>query len=300
MNEKVPQSDIIFKNLFSAKRNEDLLVDFLESILQIKIDKIETQKEVEPEIHNIEEKQGRLDIKATVNDELIVDVEMQNIDYKDTEKRAVFYAGCLIRDCIKPKEDYQNIKDIAVIWILDYELENGNEEYFTETMTVDRKYCKYEIIRGVKYYFIELPKFRRMVTNKLETNLENWLAFIDYKRKDLMEMAMNQNEKIRRANEEYEYLTGDEAVKRREELRNKAFRDEAAARRCGREEGEEARDCNRKSFGRTKRRANTEKLSGERKGRTETAKNMLKDKMDKKTIIKYTGLTLKELDKITV
>ena len=300
MNEKVPQSDIIFKNLFSAKRNEDLLVDFLESILQIKIDKIEAQKEVEPEIHNIEEKQGRLDIKATVNDELIVDIEMQNIDYKDTEKRAVFYAGCLIRDCIKPREDYQNIKDIAVIWILDYELENENKEYFTRTKTVEDKYCKYEIIRGVKYYFIELPKFRRMVTNKLETNLENWLAFIDYKRKDLMEMAMNQNEKIRRANEEYEYLTGDEAVKRREELRNKAFRDEAAARRCGREEGEEARDCNRKSFGRTKRRANTEKLSGERKGRTETAKNMLKDKMDKKTIIKYTGLTLKELDKITV
>ena len=263
MNEKVPQSDIIFKNLFSAKRNEDLLVDFLESILQIKIDKIETQKEVEPEIHNIEEKQGRLDIKATVNDELIVDIEMQNIDYKDTEKRAVFYAGCLIRDCIKPKEDYQNIKDIAVIWILDYELENENKEYFTRTKTVEDKYCKYEIIRGVKYYFIELPKFRRMVTNKLETNLENWLAFIDYKRKDLMEMAMNQNEKIRRANEEYEYLTGDEAVKRREELRNKAFRDEAAARRCGREEGEEARDCNRKSFGRTKRREKTEKEKAE-------------------------------------
>ena len=53
MNEKVPQSDVIFKNLFSAKRNEDLLVDFLESILQIKIEKIEIQKEVEPEIHNI-------------------------------------------------------------------------------------------------------------------------------------------------------------------------------------------------------------------------------------------------------
>ena len=210
MTEKVPQSDIIFKNLFSAKRNEDLLIDFLESILQIKIEKIETQKEVEPEIHNIEEKQGRLDIKATVNDELIVDVEMQNTNYKDTEKRAVFYAGCLIRDCIKPKEDYQNIKDIAVIWILDYELETENKEYFTRTKTVEDKYCKYEIIRGVKYYFIELPKFRRMVTNKLKTNLENWLAFIDYKRKDLMEMAMNQNEKIRRANEEYEYLTGDE------------------------------------------------------------------------------------------
>ena len=291
MNEKVPQSDIIFKNLFSAKRNEDLLVDFLESMLQIKIEKIETQKEVEPEIHNIEEKQGRLDIKATVNDELIVDVEMQNTNYKDTEKRAVFYAGCLIRDCIKPKEDYQNIKDIAVIWILDYELETENKEYFTRTKTVEDKYCKYEIIRGVKYYFIELPKFRRMVTNKLETNLENWLAFIDYKRKDLMEMAMNQNEKIRRANEEYEYLTGDEAVKRREELRNKALRDEAAARRCGREEGEEAGIVIGRALG---------KKDGEIKAKIETAKNMLKDKIDKKSVIKYTGLSLKEVEKIAI
>ena len=291
MTEKVPQSDIIFKNLFSAKRNEDLLVDFLESILQIKIEKIETQKEVEPEIHNIEEKQGRLDIKATINDELIVDVEMQNTNYKDTEKRAVFYAGCLIRDCIKPKEDYQNIKDIAVIWILDYELETENKEYFTRTKTVEDKYCKYEIIRGVKYYFIELPKFRRMVTNKLKTNLENWLAFIDYKRKDLMEMAMNQNEKIRRANEEYEYLTGDEAVKRREELRNKALRDEAAARRCGREEGEEAGIVIGRALG---------KKDGEIKAKMETAKNMLRDKIDKKSVIKYTGLSLKEVEKIAI
>ena len=245
MNKKVPQNDIIFKNLFSTKRNEDLLVDFLESILQIKIEKIEAQKEVEPEVHNIEEKQGRLDIKATINDEIIVDVEMQNIDYKDTEKRAVFYAGCLIRDSIKTKEAYKIIKDIAVIWILDYELENENEEYFTRTKTVEDKYCKYEIIKGVKYYFIELPKFRRMVTNKLETNLENWLAFIDYSRKDLIEMAMERNEKIRKANEEYEYLTGDEAIKRREELRERAMRDDAAARLCGREEGEEARNHNR-------------------------------------------------------
>ena len=276
MNEKVPQNDVIFKNLFSAKRNEDLLVDFLESILQIKIEKIEAQKEVEPEVHNIEEKQGRLDIKATINDEIIVDVEMQNIDYKDTEKRAVFYAGCLIRDSIKTKEAYKIIKDIAIIWILDYELDNENTEYFTETMTVDKKYCKYEIIRGVKYYFIELPKFRRMVTEKPETNIENWLAFVDYKRKELIEMAMNQNEKIRRANEEYEYLTGDEAIKRRTELRERAMRDEAAARLCGREEGEKTRNCNRKSLRNTGRRKKAEKRDGEikrRKKRTNKSPN---------------------------
>ena len=201
---------------------------------------------------------------------------MQNIDYKDTEKRAVFYAGCLIRDSIKTKEAYKIIKDIAIIWILDYELDNENTEYFTETMTVDKKYCKYEIIRGVKYYFIELPKFRRMVTEKPETNIENWLAFVDYKRKELIEMAMNQNEKIRRANEEYEYLTGDEAIKRRTELRERAMRDEAAARLCGREEGEKTRNCNRKSLRNTGRRKKAEKRDGEikrRKKRTNKSPN---------------------------
>ena len=237
-NEKTLKSDIIFKNVFSAKRNRDLLIDLLESILGIKIDTIEVQKEVETDISNINEKLGRMDIVTTINNELIVDLEMQNTNYEDTEKRAVFYAGNLIKNSIKPKEKYDTIKDIAVIWILDYELENGNEEYFTETMTVDKKYFKYEIIKGVKYYFIELPKFRKLVTTKLETKLEEWLALIDYKRKELIEMAINQNEKVKRAKEECEYLQGDEAAQRLEELRNRAIRDEKAAFSCGMRKGE--------------------------------------------------------------
>ena len=72
----------------------------------------------------------------------------------------------------------------------------------------------------------------------------------------------------------------------------------------GRALGEKARNCNWKSFGRTGRREETERLNGEKNGqmkaKIETAKNMLKDKMDKKSIIKYTGLTLKELERITV
>ena len=280
---KTLKSDIIFKNLFSAKRNRELLVDLLESILEIKIHTIEVQKEVETDISNINEKLGRMDIVATINNELIVDLEMQNTDYEDTEKRAVFYAGNLIKNSIKPKEKYDTIKDIAVIWILDYELKNENKEYFIRTKTVEDKYHKYEIIKGVKYYFIELPKFRRIVENKLETKLEEWLALIDYKRKDLIKMSINQNEKVKKAKEECEYLQGDEAAQRLEELRNRAIRDEKAAFSCGVRKGE---------------------ARGEKNGRKamsiETAKGMLKDKLDKKLIIKYTGLTEKEIEAIAL
>ena len=250
-NEKTLKSDIIFKNLFSAKRNRDLLIDLLESVLEMKIDTIDVQKEVETDISNINEKLGRMDIVATINNELIVDLEMQNTDYEDTEKRAVFYAGNLIKSSIKPKEKYDTIKDIAVIWILDYELKNENKEYFTRTKTVEDKYCKYEIIKGVKYYFIELPKFRKMVTNKLKNKLEEWLALIDYERKGLIEMAINQNEKIKRAKEECEYLQGDEAAQRLEELRNRAVRDEKAAFSCGMRQGEERGEVRGISIGET-------------------------------------------------
>ena len=313
--EKTLKSDIIFKNLFSAKRNKDLLIDLLESILEIKIDTIEVQKEVETELSNINEKLGRMDIVATINNELIVDLEMQNTNYEDTEKRAVFYAGNLIKNSIKPKEKYDTIKDIAVIWILDYELKNGNEEYFTETMTVDKKYCKYEIIKGVKYYFIELPKFRRMVTNKLETKLEEWLALIDYEKKGMIEMAINQNEKVKRAKEECEYLQGDEAAQRLEELRNRAIRDEKAAFSCGMRQGEERGISIGEKMGKArgitigeargeargmKIGKNVGKQQGRREMSIETARGMLKDKLDKKLIIKYTGLTLKEIDAIAL
>ena len=53
-------------------------------------------------------------------------------------------------------------------------------------------------------------------------------------------MAMNQNEKVKRAKEECEYLQGDEAAQRLEELRNRAIRDEKAAFSCGMRQGKES------------------------------------------------------------
>ena len=181
--------------------------------------------------------------------------------------------------------------------ILDYELKNENKEYFTRTKTVEDKYCKYEIIKGVKYYFIELPKFRKMVTNKLENKLEEWLALIDYERKGLIEMAINQNEKIKRAKEECEYLQGDEAAQRLEELRNRAVRDEKAAFSCGMRQGEERGEVRGISIGKALGKARGITI-GEKRGIIETAKQMLKNNIEISIIQKCTGLSLSEVKRL--
>lgn len=48
---------------------------------------------------------------------------------------------------------------------------------------------------------------------------------------------MKENKEIKKANKEYEYLTGDEAERRLAFLRDKAIRDEISFRETGKEQG---------------------------------------------------------------
>ena len=70
------KSDWTFKRIFTKEGNEDLLIDFLESVLDTKINKIELRN-TELLKDNEEQKKGILDIKAELNDNSIIDIELQ-------------------------------------------------------------------------------------------------------------------------------------------------------------------------------------------------------------------------------
>lgn len=48
-----------------------------------------------------------------------------------------------------------------MINILDYEM-LGFDEYISKTVIVLDKHREYEVLKGIKWYFIELPKFRKI------------------------------------------------------------------------------------------------------------------------------------------
>ena len=68
-------------------------------------------------------------------------------------------------------------------------------DYFTETVRVSTTHKDYEINNNVKYYYIELNKFR---SNNPDMNkpLNQWLAFLDMERGDLLDMAKKNNKMI--------------------------------------------------------------------------------------------------------
>lgn len=217
------KNDIIFKEFFSRKGNEEYLKEFLESLLKISITNIKIMRDVSLERLSVEEKLGVLDLQAILDDRRIVSIEMQLRDEHNITKRNGYYSAKELASDVKKKEKYQEFKPVIMVNILGFKLTNY-EEYISQAITVLKDHREYEIDTGMTYYFIELPKFRRAKPD-MNDKLDQWLAFIDNEDRGLIEMAKEKNETIKRAAEELEYLTGDEEVRRIAYLHEKWERD---------------------------------------------------------------------------
>ena len=264
----LPKHDVIFKNLFSKTGNEEMLKELLEEITKVKIYDIEVEKEVELSQMKVGEKYGRLDLRAVINKNSIVIIEMQMSDTCDMKKRMMYYGGKVLGGSLEIKQTYDQIKDVHIISILNYEM-TDIDKYCSDTVTVDSEFREYEMVKGLKFYFIELPKFRKKV-KALETKLEQWLAFLDYEDEELIKMAIEKNGLIKKAQQEYEYLTGEAAERRLQELREKAILDENSAYATGRKRGQ--------AIGEKIGEKRGEKR-GEKIGKIATAKAMMENKI---------------------
>ena len=276
MVEKKPAviNDYIFKKIFSKKGNESILKDFLISVLNIPIQKVETRAEVSLERQLEENKLGRLDILAKLDDNTIVNIEVQILNKYNFIDRTMYYWSGNYYNELRAGEDYKEVKKVIAINILDYEI--FEEGPYHEIARIRRDFKNKILTDKMELHFIQIPKFLKE-NRGTKTKLEQWMQFISQKDEKEVELAMKENEEIKKANEEYEYLTGDEAERRLALLREEAIRDEKTMLKGSREEGIEI---------------------GKKENKIEIAKNMLEEGMDIKTISRLTKLTIEEIEKI--
>ena len=265
------KNDVIFKTFFSRKGNEIFLIDFLEALLKIKIEKIEIKEEVNLEKLAVEEKGGRLDLQAKLNNGVIVNIELQMKNYQDIEERTTYYGAKIISRETERGEKYINLNKVIMINILGYNFLDF-EEYISETEIVLKKHKEHEFIKGLKWYFIELPKFRKQNPN-MDEKINQWLAFIDDYNKGAIEMAEKKNNTLRRARIEMDHLTGDEEVRRLAELREKWEMDYASG-------------------------LDYAEKRGKIEAKTKIAQKLIELGVEDNKIIEATGLTKEEIEKI--
>ena len=115
-------------------------------------------------------------------------------------------------------------------------------------------------------------------------------AFYKSKKGEEVKIAMKENKEIKRANEEYEYLTGDEAERRLAFLREKAIKDEVTMLDGSREEGKrQGLEIGIKEGIR----------EGKKEKQIEIAKKLLRKKVQIEIISEATELTIEEINKIS-
>lgn len=271
LNRLSVKRDIVFKRIFAHKGNEEFLTEFLSSLLNIKIKNIEIMHDIHLEKDIEDDKLGIIDVRAVINDNSIINIEIQLRNEFNIIERSTFYGSKLISDQLRKNDLYKDLKPVIVICILDYNF-FPFEEYINDTVMVLNKHRKFDVNENMKYYYIELPKFRKSNYNR-ESIINQWLTFIDSENSKELEEIMKKNNTIKKANDELEYLEGDEAFKRKVELREKYERDLASAL-YNREE------------------------KGKLESKKEIAKKMIQKGMSLKEIEELTGLTEEELKNI--
>ena len=266
------KNDIIFQTFFSRKGNEEYLIDFLNALLKKEIKTIEVREEVNLERLSKEEKGGRLDLQAKLEDGTIISIEMQLRNEYNIEERTTLYSGKVISRETERGTDYEDINQVIMINILGYNFLEV-EDYISETAIVLEKHRDYEVLTGLKWYFIELPKFRKQNPNMNE-KINQWLAFIDDNNREAIKLAEEKNDKLKKARIEMNYLTGEAEVRRLAELREKWEMDRISA-------------------------INHATRKGEKEKSIEIAKRLLKMGMNIEQVEDATQLSKEEIEKIS-
>ena len=273
-----PTNDYVFKRIFGQKKNSDILKDLLQAILpNWNIKNVEPRQEVQLETDFITDKVCRLDILATLDDGTKVDIEMQMRNYNDIEARSLFYTTREYHQNLENGQDYIEIPKSIGIWISNFNVFN-DEGPFHEIVRLRRDYENQIFTDKIEMHYLQLPKFKQKC-KRISNKLEEWLTFISFE--NMEELKMIENEKVKKAEEELEYLSGDEAERRIAYLRETAEIDRKFAMTAARDQG--------RAEGRSE---------GKIEEKIEIAKKMLAEEMDINLIIKITGLTKDEIEKL--
>jgi predicted transposase/invertase (TIGR01784 family) len=172
------KTDIAFKKVFGSEQHKEILIGFLNAILDLQGDK--RIKEVTlknpwqaPDLPLL--KETILDIKAVDHRGVTFIVEMQVKDQPCFDKRALYYTAKAYTAQIHKGDDTPKLNQVIFIGILDFNSFDG-EQYLTRHLILNKDNLQQEL-RDLEFNFIELRKFNKQEA-ELDSLVEKWIYFI--------------------------------------------------------------------------------------------------------------------------
>ncbi len=221
MKEKLKvTNDVIFQRIFGKTSNERITKKFLERILGIEIESLslDTNKRLIGE--EIQDKIGRIDVKAKLNDKTKVIIEMQVANLDCMPERLLYYWAKTYTGDLKRGENYKSLdKTIAILLsVSNIERLENLEEGHTKWKIREEHHKEVVLTDKLEIHIIELNKIK----NEEQTKKIDWLNFI---RGYEIDMKRDMDKELREAIEELERITADPATRELYEQREKQLRD---------------------------------------------------------------------------
>jgi predicted transposase/invertase (TIGR01784 family) len=178
-----PKNDVAFRRIFGSEKNKDILIHFINDILELKDrDKI---KEITflptiavPEI--AAKKQSVVDVLCKDENGVQLIIEMQVAPQEGFEKRAQYYAAkAYSRQLNKGKKEgarYIDLKAVIFIAISDNIIFKDKIFYKSDHIILDKESYSHDL-KDFSFTFIELPKFKITDINLLTNIVEKWCFF---------------------------------------------------------------------------------------------------------------------------
>ena len=171
-------NDIAFRKIFGNESKKKSLISFLNAVIDLPEDEqiidVTITNPIQLGILN-DGKSTIIDVKAKDEKGNLFIIEMQVSDYNFFHKRILYYTSQSYVTQISKGADYKLLKPVYFIGILEFEI-GESKHYFSRHKVLDVA-TKEQVIKDVEFNFIELPKFTKTI-DQLKTNIDQWTYFI--------------------------------------------------------------------------------------------------------------------------
>ena len=170
-----PFTDVGFKRIFGQEINKDLLIDFLNALLEGER-QVKDIQFLDKELLPVYEKDRGLiyDVYCTDEKGEQFIVEMQNKEHVNFRERTLYYLSQAIsRQGEKGAEWQFNLKAVYGVFFLNFSLTDLPHKLRTDIVLADRD--THELFTDkMRYIFIELPSFTKE-EDECENDFERWI-----------------------------------------------------------------------------------------------------------------------------
>jgi predicted transposase/invertase (TIGR01784 family) len=320
-----PFTDYGFKRLFGEEPNKDLLLDFLNELLKEEQGRITELTYLKNERLDSTELNRRaiFDLYCTNERGEKFIVELQKTKQKFFKDRTLYYSTFPIREqAIMGSEWNFELKRVYTIAILDFIFDEDKSEpdklrYDVKLSDIDTKEVFYD---KLTFIYLEMPKFKKSI-EELETKFDKWLYILSNlhkldripdKLRDRIFLKLFEIAEISKfSKEDFQYY--EDSLKYYRDLKNSFDTAKEEGKEAGLQEGlkkglkKGMKEGMKEGIKEGIKEGMKEGLNkGIKKGREEgreverieIAKSGLKEGINIETIIKLTGLTKEEIEKL--